>query len=362
MGDFNVACSVSRTSIREDDSVYYMPLVPRKTGFGKKRQRMNLKADGFLCYTDSYYTPFSLPIEGRYNGYGIIDNIVENANTKSIEKFFGITINKFVDVVRCQTEAFSIYNKALFIYALNDAADKYREIEDPDNFLKSIGFIKKENGRYIIENKKKYEVEIKDKKLNIYIGKKIVYDTEFKNILEKLCEFYYEKEKYYINIAEKNQKKVNILLDMSGMFIKKDVYEYLAEKQNKNVMKSFDILQTKLKEIREKEYKNKKTSLEYISLKCSLYSNGGSDYFMTYFRSWEYIRQLYEKNITDGELKEDFAKYYSFYLNLIDMNILLFPAFNGLQYGDLEKQRELASKTLEILNEKIKKEEAEDFY
>jgi hypothetical protein len=43
---------------------------------------------GGYCYSTGLYTPFALPIKGKYNDYGSIDEIEEDANTQFIVRWF----------------------------------------------------------------------------------------------------------------------------------------------------------------------------------------------------------------------------------------------------------------------------------
>lgn len=92
MGSFNVACSISNLSLSAGTKVVFYPLLPKHFGRGETM----LESGKYLLYQNCYYEPFSLPIKGVYNDYGSIGDIEEDDNTKAIEAFFGISIEKFV--------------------------------------------------------------------------------------------------------------------------------------------------------------------------------------------------------------------------------------------------------------------------
>ena len=50
-------------------------------------------------HPDEHFIPFCFPIEGTYNDYGSLENIVHNENTKAIETFLGITIEEFIELI-----------------------------------------------------------------------------------------------------------------------------------------------------------------------------------------------------------------------------------------------------------------------
>jgi hypothetical protein len=78
MGSWSVYCGISQIAITASDECVLLPLKENKRG-------------------DSYspYLPATLPIFGKYDDYGGIENIEEDDNTKLIEKYFGISILDF---------------------------------------------------------------------------------------------------------------------------------------------------------------------------------------------------------------------------------------------------------------------------
>ena len=67
MGSYNVACSVRNLSISSGERVLLLPLSPHFY------QRHDVKVCSHLTYSNCYYNPFCLPIEGTYNDYGSIE-------------------------------------------------------------------------------------------------------------------------------------------------------------------------------------------------------------------------------------------------------------------------------------------------
>ena len=104
MGSFNVSCSVSHITIHEGERTFLFPLLPN---INKYEIQEGHPDDGTLIinpasqyiHPDEYYIPFCFPIEGKYDDYGSLEDIVENENTKAIENFLGISINDFVALV-----------------------------------------------------------------------------------------------------------------------------------------------------------------------------------------------------------------------------------------------------------------------
>lgn len=78
MGSWSVYCGISNIAITSGNKCALLPLKKSENG------------RGYLPHT-----PATLPIFGEYNDYGGIENIVQDDNTKLIEKHFGITIDEF---------------------------------------------------------------------------------------------------------------------------------------------------------------------------------------------------------------------------------------------------------------------------
>lgn len=155
MGSFNVACSISDLSINEGDQIFFIPLLPSQYDMNEK---VILEPTSSLIYANCLYNPFCLPIEGRYADYGLIDDIIENENTKAIESFFGIPIQEFVnfvargddiiDIEDSQKE--KILNRLSGMFVLKEvyeglAKEKIKEESFDDHyvtveFAKEIGF------------------------------------------------------------------------------------------------------------------------------------------------------------------------------------------------------------------------------
>lgn len=82
MGSWSVYCGLSKITITEGTRCVLLPL---------------FKSKGVSESHDTY--PYSLPIFGEYNDYGEIGNILEDFNTRLIEKVFGVEIQEFCDVL-----------------------------------------------------------------------------------------------------------------------------------------------------------------------------------------------------------------------------------------------------------------------
>jgi hypothetical protein len=78
MGSWSVSCGISNIAITSGNECCIIPLIESSSEYGG-------------------YVPVSLPIFGRYNDYGGMEDIVEDENTKLIENYVGITISELVE-------------------------------------------------------------------------------------------------------------------------------------------------------------------------------------------------------------------------------------------------------------------------
>ena len=100
MGCFNVAGSLSHLSIGYDDKAIFIPL--SKHRYLKEGRNLEVEPASMIVSNEGacvYYMPRFLPIIGEYNDYGSLKNIKRDANVEYIEKYFGITIEQFMEQV-----------------------------------------------------------------------------------------------------------------------------------------------------------------------------------------------------------------------------------------------------------------------
>ncbi len=81
MGCWSVYCNISQIAITAGNKCVLLPIKENQGEYG---------------YTP--YIPATLPIFGKYNEYGGIEEIEENESTKLIEEHFGITIQEFANI------------------------------------------------------------------------------------------------------------------------------------------------------------------------------------------------------------------------------------------------------------------------
>lgn len=277
MGSYNVACSISNISIGCGTRVVYIPLLPnvyarmislKHNDEEKRIDKLNVQhfvgANSNLIYPYCYYWPFALPIRGKYNDYGGIDNIVRDATVETLEKFFGLEIDELMDIITHESaeEKFAIKK---YQYPSQDAKvtpkdlvamdfiEEKEEIkqrgmtnedlivaeldmipETIDDAIRTFYHPKFENIKVVLsvpnlEDEKhdweSYNFEIvKDGKQEYKSYNNAPHGwTDLRTQFKKLTNF-------VINVPEDKQLIVQLLHNLSGMFVHAEVYESLATK------------------------------------------------------------------------------------------------------------------------------------
>jgi len=141
MGSYNVSCSFSRISIKSGDSVVYIPLEKYRYSEGFDGSSNN------LYYPWDFYSPVTLPIFGKYDDYGAIEDIEKSKNITVIENYFGdiknvVECDKFPEpIISGMFIHRNIYN-LLITCDRDEWNDQDRDIKDfeskYDNFKKQI--------------------------------------------------------------------------------------------------------------------------------------------------------------------------------------------------------------------------------
>lgn len=118
MGCFKVNCSISKLPIISETEVVCISL---NKSIRLKFESMMDRGNYFLVYPYDYYVPMTLPIIGKYNDYGFIEDIQKDENTETIEKYFNMTIEDFVhpDKKPKDTDAGMFIHKEIYDYLIN---------------------------------------------------------------------------------------------------------------------------------------------------------------------------------------------------------------------------------------------------
>lgn len=113
MGSFYSSCSISHMRLYNQKTSVQL-LAPNNTDI----QEYKSMIVGSGC--QSLYSPFGFPINGVYDDYGHLSDIVEDRNTKMLEEFFNISIYDIINfigrVVPDKIKNVDIYNSLSMTY------------------------------------------------------------------------------------------------------------------------------------------------------------------------------------------------------------------------------------------------------
>lgn len=101
MGHFSHNCKLTHVPITGGPATL---IVMKPTGRMYDNSDESLKTYGktYLCSNDGprmKYSPVWLPIHGQYDTYGGLENIVEDDNTKTLEKYYNLKIQEIVNII-----------------------------------------------------------------------------------------------------------------------------------------------------------------------------------------------------------------------------------------------------------------------
>ena len=104
MGHFSHCCKLSGLPITGGTPVVLFPMIMRDKLFDNSEDKLRKYGKTYMCSNEGTrlkFIPNMFPILGDYNDYGGIENIIEDDNTKALEKYFGLTIQQICDIICC---------------------------------------------------------------------------------------------------------------------------------------------------------------------------------------------------------------------------------------------------------------------
>lgn len=374
MGSFNVACSISKISISSGTRVAFFPLV-----LSRYKEQITIR-EPYLCTPMDLLVPITLPVFGRYDDYGSIEDIEETPNTKYIEEYFNISIKEFIDSIVCSRSPTCYLSATYNIFTSN----KIKEAIHPEigyatfghSYLINLGFerlhafngayydFKHKNLPYLVKLIGNYNYpptyDITPKLLDfgyeiIDVDGNIVSRHTGYDCIQQLLLDFYELTGYYIHIDRKHQETVKLLHNASGMFVHGEIYEHMSHEYSTG-FNSFDIKKSLEKSRLEYNKNDKLFSPAGISPDSLLYlSSYGT--IWTLFREWGLFKEIYVKGVLNGDIDADIENYYNFYKNMYSTSNMFFPTTMGEQCGNHKLTKILLEKSLEIVDRKIKEME-----
>ncbi len=263
MGSFDQSCVVSRLPISHyrGEKCYVLPI--------KKNEYTELNSGPFCNYS-----PLCLPIEGEYNDYGNLENIVKNDHTKFLEEYFGLSIEHIVSCITdcrkrygveytqygslmealgCNFSDISKENLVKMKFNVSDSDEVTHEIVDNNVKINNGAFdtdqyktdvdaawigIEKDVKFFLKKNTSDYPKYV----VEVYVNG--VKTTDLQDI-GKVCDYFqkrrtelkknqksYWSNKFFIfgaSADKKIQDRLHILHSYEATFIKKEVYDQYSE-------------------------------------------------------------------------------------------------------------------------------------
>jgi len=115
MGSFSYSCRLSGLPITGGDKAVLIPLIPNGNYYDNGEEHVRKFGTTHYCSNDGpnvFFRPLAFPVFGEYDSYGCLENIEEDDNTKTLEQFFGLSIQEIVSII-CSNRKDDGYDDAL---------------------------------------------------------------------------------------------------------------------------------------------------------------------------------------------------------------------------------------------------------
>ena len=253
MGSFNTTCMV--TGIELDSyggKTYFLPFKMNHDNFKENRKlQYEGKAQSFWKGGETLFTPYLLPIKGEYDTYGRLESIVETENTKAIEKYYGLDIDSFMDVISCSREfgsTLSSLTKAFLPADVFSIINNYSSTFEEELYALGFRVVTCKNGNGEVQSFYQhphcsFDVIIAEDSASNYLKYTVRYkdgkeQRVASNFNHDLFEIAIENDDYFLGVPEEKQDIVRELYGMSGAFIQPEMYEFLSTFEFDKIKKS----------------------------------------------------------------------------------------------------------------------------
>lgn len=386
MGSFSVACTASGISITSGQKAVFIPLLP--TGeFGDSKGMIKMPPMHMLVTNSgvmSLYQPFSLPIFGTYNDYGSLEDIERTPTVVSIERYFNISIDEFMEVATrnwCEDNSEdmtgiknrSVIKKLSGCFINRDLYDSMSKIEghadrNYQDFLKgasigkitltALGFKQVEDN----DNKRYTQTWIMEGETEV----KVCSDGNWSShiiIDGKSIDGLYHLDKFIKEWNKHSKVKIDIS-KFEGLSKYHFVYDDMKNTLERTLSNDIEI--TELSELSgdpgfTSEQQERLDDLKW-ERKRESFNMHRLDHRLP-LSNWDTsFSKLYDGMIrTDqGGLKKEFIDYFAFYHKMWANNRILTPMYSGPQCGDVTSQLIHAKKIVEILEGQVDPERESD--
>lgn len=268
MGCFDVSCGISGITIKHGDDALLLFLIPFTQYPESARERkVEIEQGVQQVFNEGplgMYMPLCLPIRGKYNDYGSLEDIVEDETLEALEKFFGAKFGQIIEAVRRGKYGTMHDEEILGIYGNGLKVSRYNDSKVTPEWLETAGFTEKDGKYYhpdvtnIIKFGKTGKIE-KTEEQKCYVEFKVPFKgSNEKGIMPHIiwwendkwneiwqrdqrdfCNTFMEKSRpmgwfaddygVVLGIKKDMLKKAMLLRRVSGMFIDGKVYDAMTE-------------------------------------------------------------------------------------------------------------------------------------
>lgn len=228
MGSFNVACSVSKLSISCGTDVAFIPLKATEN-YNHMGHNAPIPNTAMFVGNESLYEPAMLPLFGKYNDYGSVDNIIEDNNTIALEKKYGLSASQIIELITDGRSALESFSSVFPIF--NIKKFNYTDFITEEILLEN-GFVKVENDMlhhidsdiYLTISDNKDRKEYKD----LLISSETI-EKNYSRIdgMDELQIIIFKDFNYILSLSKEDQKYIEVIKyfkGLSGMFVHRDIY------------------------------------------------------------------------------------------------------------------------------------------
>ena len=265
MGSFDVSCGISSMTIKHGDSAMLLLLIPQ-TNYPDSVDLLKSKVEievgvnqVFNEGAQGLYMPFCLPLKGKYNDYGSLEELVKDETYIALTKYFEATFDQIMSVIHNGKYGSLFDEEILSIYGTGLIKGYHGDKTITKKWLEKAGFVEKDGKFYhpevtnIIKMGKDGKI-VKTNEQKAYVEFKVPKNSSEKGIMPHIV--YWENEKWNetwqreqkdfcktfmeetkpmgwfssdvgvaIGIKPESLKKAMLLMKISGMFIDGKFYD-----------------------------------------------------------------------------------------------------------------------------------------
>lgn len=239
MGSFNASCMITGVNINSKGEVLFLPFKQNHPSYLEKKEILfQAKAQSFVESSEYMFTPYLLPIRGRYDTYGRIEDIVRDSNVETIEAHFGIDIDTFINILTCSREFGSSFSELSKAFLSKDAYDVQNNYGTFGTLLKTLGFKSiLSEGLYesshpscsftLLWSQDENQTSSSSSRYTVRL-KSGVESKKHDNYNQELFALAISEDNFFLGVSEENQEILRELYGLTGAFVHEAIYDALS--------------------------------------------------------------------------------------------------------------------------------------